>query len=363
MKILHIGQLIGGLEVYIRNTIRYSDKDFEFVIIHGENDGSSPVTKNGRPVKEYKTALCRQPDPLKDLKALIRTVKIIRKEKPDIIHCHSAKGGFIGRIAGWLTGTKTFYTPHAFSFMSAQGKCKKAIYLTLERLAVLNSYLLACSESERQLGIQKAGYKEDRALAWSNSVPDIKKTNPPADTDWPYICYTGRPSYQKNTFFLVDVIDKVSKKYPDIKFYLLGVGYYSPDLNDLQKMIADYNLQETIVMKPWLSHEETMGYVMNAMFYLTVARYEGLPLAVIEAMSLGKAVVASDVTGNKDCVKDGYNGWLLPLDTELFANKVGDMISDSDKRREFGRNSRRLFETCFSIESRIGALNKIYSGK
>lgn len=52
--------------------------------------------------------------------------------------------------------------------------------------------------------------------------------------------------------------------------------------------------------------------------YLTVARYEGLPLAVIEAMSLGKAIVASDVVGNRDCVEDGYNGRLLPLRKSLF---------------------------------------------
>lgn len=62
-----------------------------------------------------------------------------------------------------------------------------------------------------------------------------------------------------------------------------------------------------------------MGYVKNALFYLTTSRYEGLPLAVVETMSLGKCIVASDVLGNKDCVKDNYNGYLPPLQENLFA--------------------------------------------
>ena len=127
MKVLHVGQMIGGLGVYIRNTVTYISDEFEFVIVHGETDNSKPVMKNGKEVKEYTISLYRKLNPLKDLKGLIQVIRIIQKEKPDIIHCHSAKGGFIGRMAGFLTRTKTFYTPHAFSFLSTQNKIKKQI--------------------------------------------------------------------------------------------------------------------------------------------------------------------------------------------------------------------------------------------
>lgn len=175
MKIMHIGQMIGGLEVYLRNTVTCLSDDFEFVIVHGDEDGSKPVVANGTRVREYEVSLYRSLNPLKDLKCLVQVVRIIRKEKPDLIHCHSAKGGVIGRIAGWLTGTTTLYTPHAFSFLSTPSTMKRCIYLTLERMVRFNSYLLACSESERQLGIEEVGYNKDRALVWSNSVPDAAK--------------------------------------------------------------------------------------------------------------------------------------------------------------------------------------------
>ena len=361
MKVLHVGQMIGGLGVYIRNTVTYISDEFEFVIVHGETDNSKPVMKTGKEVKEYTISLYRKLNPLKDLKGLIQVIRIIQKEKPDIIHCHSAKGGFIGRMAGFLTRSKTFYTPHAFSFLSTQNKIKKRIYLFLERMARLDSFLLACSESEKELGMEQVHYKEKRAYVWSNSVPDAQ-TVPPSDLKEtsPYICYIGRPSYQKNPFFLVNVIREVHKAYPDIRFYILGVGYYSPDLERMKRMITQYQLENTIELFPWLNHNETMGYVKNALFYLTTSRYEGLPLAVIEAMSLGKCIVASDVLGNKDCVKDGYNGYLLPLQENLFAKKIIELIEHPDLTETFGKNSRLLFEKDFLIQNRIPYLEVIY---
>ena len=361
MKVLHVGQMIGGLGIYIRNTINYSSDEFEFVIVHGNADNSNPIIKKGEAIKEYAVSLYRELNLLKDLKGLIQVIRIIHKEKPDIIHCHSAKGGFIGRLAGFLTNVKTFYTPHAFSFLSTQNKIKKRIYLFLERMARLDSFLLACSESEKELGMRLVRYKEKRVYVWSNSVPDVQVISLSGlDEPSPYICYIGRPSYQKNPFFLVNVIHEVHKACPNIRFYILGVGYYSPDLERMKQMIAQYQLGNTVELFPWLSHDETMRYVKNAIFYLTTSRYEGLPLAVIEAMSLGKCIVASDVLGNKDCVKDGYNGYLLPLQESLFAKKIIELIGHPNLTEAYGKNSRLLFEKDFLIQNRIPYLETIY---
>ena len=78
-------------------------------------------------------------------------------------------------------------------------------------------------------------------------------------------------------------------------------------------------------------------------------------------MSFGKAIVASDVLGNKDCVRDGYNGYLLPLDVNLFVDKMNELIENVDKRKEMGKNSRTYFESDFFIDNRIKALEDIYT--
>ena len=87
MKILHVGQMIGGLDIYIRNSIIYNNvEDNEYVIVCGKDDKHQPVIRNGIEVKEYPISLFRSLNPLNDLKALIEAVNIIRKEKPDVIH-------------------------------------------------------------------------------------------------------------------------------------------------------------------------------------------------------------------------------------------------------------------------------------
>lgn len=374
MKILHIGNLKSGIDTYVCNTVALASDDFEFVIVNGADDNSAPYMRHDKQVKTYGICMYRALNPVKDLKAVMQAVKIIRKEKPDLVHCHSAKGGVIGRFAAFLTGTKVAYTAHAFSFLSAESAKKKKIFLLLEKIAKLNSYLLACSGSERELGIKVVGFKEKKVFAWNNAVPDAaleltrgsqilqeeKNENPVPKVGERYITSIGRPSFQKNPLFMVEVAHGVHLKHPDIKFYLLGVGFYSPMLDDMKTLIHQYGMDDTFYLLPWLSHEETLKYVNGCMLYFMTSLYEGLPISVIEAMSLGKAVVASDVLGNKDCVKDGYNGYLLPLEEKVFVEKMNELIEDDKKRMQMEKNSRAYFESDFFINNRIKALENIY---
>ena len=380
MKILHIGNLKSGIDTYVRNTVALASDKFEFVIVNGADDNSKPYMRHGKQVKTYSIDMYRALNPIKDMKAVMQAIKIIKKEKPDLVHCHSAKGGVIGRFAAFFTGTKVVYTAHAFSFLSAESAKKKQVFLLLEKIAKLNSYLLACSGSERELGIKVVGFKEKKAFAWNNAVPDADKgltrisqvsqissqKNETSDLPVPkagerYITSIGRPSYQKNPLFMVEVAHGIHLKHPDIKFYLLGVGFYSPMLEDMKKLIHQYDMDDTFYLLPWLSHEETLKYVKGSLLYFMTSLYEGLPISVIEAMSLGKAVVASDVLGNKDCVKDGYNGYLLPLNEEVFVEKMNDLIENDEKRKEMEKNSRSYFESDFFIDNRIKALEDIYT--
>lgn len=380
MKILHIGNLKSGIDTYVRNTVALASDKFEFVIVNGADDNSKPYMRHGKQVKTYSIDMYRALNLVKDMKAVMQAIKIIKKEKPDLVHCHSAKGGVIGRFAAFFTGTKVVYTAHAFSFLSAESAKKKKVFLLLEKIAKLNSYLLACSDSERELGIKVVGFKEKKAFAWNNAVPDVDKgltrisqisrissqKNESSDLPFPkvgerYITSIGRPSYQKNPLFMVEVAHGIHLKHPDIKFYLLGVGFYSPMLEDMKKLIHQYDMDDTFYLLPWLSHEETLKYVKGSLLYFMTSLYEGLPISVIEAMSLGKAIVASDVLGNKDCVKDGYNGYLLPLKEEVFVEKMNELIENDEKRKEMEKNSRSYFETDFFIDNRIKALEDIYT--
>lgn len=364
MKILHVGQMIGGLDVYIRNSIVYNNAGNEYVIVHGDKDSSKPVLKGSKAVKEYAIQLYRSLNPVNDFMALLQVIEIIRREKPDTIHCHSAKGGVIGRTAGWLTGTRTLYTPHAFSFLCSPSKLKRRVYLFIERITRFNAYVLACSASEQKMAIECVKYKPAHALLWHNSVPDASLENGErVSVNEPYACYIGRPCYQKNTLFLLDVIKALSDRGCDLKFLLLGVGYHSPELDAMKAKIGELGLDNSITLVPWISHADCQEYVRGSLFYVTTSLYEGLPLSVIEAMANGKAIIASDVVGNRDCVEDGVNGWLLPLDANVFADRIIRLAADRPMREAMGEKSRQLFLSRFFIEKQIKSLQEIYENK
>lgn len=364
MKVLHIGNLKSGIDTYVRNTVVFADNRFEFVIVSGADDNSTPYVRGDTALRNYRICMYRALNPFKDLKAVIQAVGIIRKERPDIIHCHSAKGGIIGRISGFVTNTPVFYTPHAFSFLSAESGMKRKLFLLFEKVARLNSLLLTCSESERKIGIETVGYKSECAFAWPNAIPAINIQNIKSPTglapEEKFIISIGRPSYQKNPLLMVETMRLVHERHPDIKFYLVGVGFYSPMMDEMSALADRYGLGDVIKLVPWLSHEETLGFLRQAMMYMTTSLYEGLPIAVLEAMAMGKAIVSSNVIGNKDCVKDGFNGYLLPNEASLFAEKICELIENETLRKKMGNNSLSYFNEQFNIKNRIAALEQIY---
>ena len=364
MKILHIGNLKSGIDTYVRNTVALASDDFEFVIVNGADDKNEPYMRHGKPLKQYTIDMYRKLNPWMDMRAVVQAMRVIRKEKPDLVHCHSAKGGVIGRFAAVLTGRKSAYTAHAFSFLSAKSAKKQRVFLLLEKMARLNSVLIGCSDSERDLAVEKVGYRPDKAFTWSNAIPAIKLEDivepNGLNPNERFVISIGRPSYQKNPLLMVEIMKRVHGKHPDVKFYLIGVGFYSPMLDETKALVNKYGLDDFFVLVPWLSHVETLGYLRYAKVYLTTSLYEGLPIAVLEAMAMGKAIVSSDVIGNRDCVKDGKNGVLLPMDADKMADAICRLLEDEALRRNMGEASLRLFEKDFLIDNRIGDLESIY---
>ena len=360
MKILQIGQLIGGLDIYMRNTIMYSKLDVEYIIVRGSEDNSTPIIRNTLPVKEYVVNMQRRIS-LLDVVCFYQIFKAVYKERPDVIHCHSAKGGIMGRIIGSIFGIKTFYTPHAFSFLSSQNSSSKRFFIFVEKLTRCNAIVLACSNSEALLAKQIVNYPENRVLVWHNSVPDIKNIVKSADSsDEVILCTVGRPSFQKNTLFLLEVLKEVLKKKPFVQLHILGVGHFSPMLSEVQKYIAENQLGESVTLIPWLQPIEAFSHINKSLIYISTSRYEGLPLSVIEAMALGKPIIASNVVGNKDCVRDGYNGFLVDFNVDLFVEKICTILDDNDLLRHLSFNSRKMYEDDFNISKRIDELTNIY---
>ncbi|EDM45367.1 glycosyltransferase, group 1 family protein [unidentified eubacterium SCB49] len=366
-KIAHIANSVGGVNMWLRINIGTLDpKKTESFLIRGLEGSVDPIlNRNGKQIKSYTVPIQREISIIKDFKAIRETIKILKKERPDVIHAHSAKGGIIARAASLFYKVNVLYTPHAFSFLSAETSLKRTVFIAIERVFKhFNSILLACSVSERNQGLLNLGYKKSRAIVMNNCVRPItisEVKEPKQFTNKPYICTVGRPSYQKNIEMLLAVVKVLKVKQPDIHLVVLGVGEYSPNKEAVETIIKNDDLSNNITLIPWIERESIFGFIKNAALYVSASRYEGLPYSVIEAMALKKACVVTDADGNRDLVKDGYNGYVVPQDgVEVMANRIFALLSDDEKRVKMEQHALLRFNTDFNIENNIEKLEAIY---
>lgn len=364
IKIAHIGQFLGGVNTYIKLLAAYLDESkFELIIISDSESNSQPITyRSGKSVKNFTVSLEREIKLVKDLRLVYQAFKLVRSEMPDLIHCHSAKGGIVGRTIGKLLNIPTFYTPHAFSYLSTTSSLKKIVFKSLEKLySYTNSYLIACSESEAFRGIHEVNYDPERVYVINNSLP-----KPSADPEFKdnsfYICSIGRPSYQKNTLQLLSIFKEINNSFPEIELYILGVGHYSPDLDAAEEFIDNNHLQHRVKLLPWTTRQETLEILKDSLFYISLSRYEGLPYAVLEAMCLGKACALSDVDGNRDCITDNISGLLIDLRSPVkeSAKRIMELLKDRSKLDDFGKKAYQQFNDNFTIDKSIIKLEQLY---
>jgi glycosyltransferase involved in cell wall biosynthesis len=367
IKIIHILNSVGGVDVSLRLILENIDSSkFESIVIHGKADTNIPYLDNlGNPIKDFKLPIQRNINPIRDFSAIRKACSIVKKEQPNLIHAHSAKGGVIAKIITSFLKIPVLHTPQAYSFLSAQNYLKKKLFLEIEKWFIgPNNKILASSISEQNRAIYQVGYTKDNVLLFNNCINPITKTEPLSiSKTWPdnYICSVGRPSFQKNIELMLEVLAEIKLTINNIHLVLMGVGYHAPNLEVVSKKIKQLQLQENITLLEWTSREDIFNIIRASKLYLTTARYEGLPYSVIESLALGKPIVATDADGNRDLVEDEYNGRLIFNEniSEL-ANAVIEIVKSDKKTSEFSKNSLKMFEDKFDITKKIDKLEQIY---
>ena len=370
IKIIHVLHSVGGVDVSLRHILNnIDDATFENIVVHSDNDTEKEFLSSSKnKIKDYKLSIYRNISPLKDIKAILSTRRILKKERPNLIHAHSAKGGVISRLAAIGLNIKVLHTPQAYSYLSTSSTLKRIIYLQIEKiLAKLNSTLVASSSSEQHRGINEVKYNKENAMLFNNSINDIKVENKlTIEKTWPnnYICTVGRPSYQKNLEMMIKVISKIKQKNSTIHLVIMGVGYYSPELESIKKLIDSLELKNNITLVEWTTQENIFTIIDKSQAYITTARYEGLPYSVIESMAIGKPIIATDADGNRDLVTHNDNGYLLGFNQiDEMATLTQEIIENKLLNEQFSEKSRKLFLENFNISSNIKNLEMLYKSK
>jgi len=367
IKVAHVLNSVGGLDVWVRLTLdAINSERFENVIVHGTEDTNHEfLDEQGNPVKEYKVVIKRNLSLWHDIRAIIFAYKTLKKEKPDLIHAHSAKGGVIGRIAGRLLGIPVMYTPHAFSYLSTDASIKKFIFIVIEKLlANGNSVLVATSASEYERGVNEVGYMPKKAVVLNNSINPISNLPPlTIPKTWPdtYICTVARPSYQKNIELMLHAVSEI-KKHHSIHLLLLGVGIVQDRIGSVLSLIDTLNLKNNVTLIEWTNRQNVLKIVSEAKVYISTSRYEGMPYAVLESLALGIPGVVSNCDGNKDLIVDNYNGYIINSENPMdYAQKIMALLNNDNLLQTFSVNAKMSFEENYNLSINIKKLEQIYT--
>jgi glycosyltransferase involved in cell wall biosynthesis len=322
--------------------------------------------------------LVRPLSPWKDLVALWKVYRILRQEKPDVVHTHTAKAGTVGRTAALLAGVPVIvHTFHGNIFDGYFSPAKTRLFLAIERfLARFTDRVIAVSKSQREelitkykiappekfqivrLGIDlealRAVSREDtHSLRGDDSRPLV-------------IGWVGRFVEVKDPLFFVGVAHALKSSGAHAQFMMVGDGPLRPGV---EKRIAELGLQQDVTLAGW---QRNMADVYAQIDLMTLTSHnEGTPVAMIESMATGRPFVALNVGGMPDLMagkpqeREGFdvfeNGIMVyPRDVATFARAVNMLLQDAPLRALMGRAGTEFAQERFSKERLVDDLEALY---
>ena len=351
MKILHIVECFsGGVYDFIRDFIEGAPNN-QYSILYGKREGlkdnfQEDFKKN---VNFILWEHAKREISLKnDFLALKELMSLLKKEKFDVIHLHSSKAGFLGRVVARICNqqNRVIYTTHGISFLRKDISNKKLqLYILLEKIGNLcGGKTIACSKSEAEF-IQSKGIKcsyVNNGIKLKNKEIKIEKK----EGKELKIVTVGRITIQKNP----KLFNKIAENFienKNIKFIWIGDGELKEHLNS-----------KNIEITGWLSQKEVQQQLKEADIYLATSSWEGLSLAVLQAMENRLPLILSDCIGNKDLVKENYNGFLFKTKEEAI-EKINIFFKKEKNIKIIGNNSRKILLKNFTYEDMIEKYKKI----
>jgi len=229
--------------------------------------------------------------------------------------------------------------------------------------------IVAVSESERDLALRRKVVSPDKVTAINNAIDpgefahistedSIKKRQSLGiDEETKVVVTTARLSWQKAPLNFVKAAKYVVERKKDVKFFIAGDG---PLLERTKTVIKENRLGDYVILLGW--RQDAGELVSISDVFILTSLWEGMPYAIMEAMALKKPIVATNVTGTKDLIKDGYNGYLVPPEEpEALGEKVLKLLKDPHLSRQMGNRGCQALEEKTNLKEHIKTMEKLYT--
>jgi glycosyltransferase involved in cell wall biosynthesis len=310
----------------------------------------------------------RFPDPVADRRSLTRLERLVREGGFDLVHAHGQKAGLLARTAARRAGVPSIYTPHSFVYRTQlarprlSGRIRFAVGKALERrLARHTAFIVAVAEDERRTAIADHITPPEQIVVVHPGVRRPAERHPDPRLvefrgDGPLLGFVAGLRDQKGLPDLLEALTIVADEGKPLRFVIVGNG---PLRDEIAARVGAPPLAGSTLL---LSFEDSpYPYLDGLDAFVLPSLWEGLPMAVLEAMASGLPVVATAVNGTPEAVEDGVTGYLVPPgDPVALAARLRAVAGDAELRREMGEAARRAFAGRFDADRMVERLVSVY---
>jgi glycosyltransferase involved in cell wall biosynthesis len=356
-RVLHVAQpTTAGVAGYVAGLCRHQVARGWQVTVAAPRGGllQPAVTTLGARHVEWNAG--RSPDHRVALEIADLT-RIVRVHGPDVLHLHSSKAGLAGRLAPKLWH-KTVFQPHGWSFLAA-GRIGNRAALAWERIAARRSDAIVCvSEREREIGAAAGIRCRYESVVNGVDIGEFRGASRPERESIrlrlgmvsPVVVCVGRLCAQKGQDTLLEAWPLVQRELPTASLVLVGDGPMRNALEARAPRNVRFEGEQTNV-RDWLVAADVVVFP---------SRWEGMSLALLEAMACGQSVVATDVAGARQALRRDAGEIVDPGDREGLARALNDRLSNPEKCRSEGRRGRARVESVFDFDTTAASITDLY---
>jgi len=358
IKVIHVlsDMKIGGAGIWLLNLLGSIDREsFEIKVVLPQGSvladkikelGFEAVTVEGMRDRSF------------DMAAVSLLHGIFRKEKPHIVHTHAS---FSARLAAKLSGVSIINTKHCMDSRKTGMKRFAGAFINNR----LSDRLVAVSEAVRQNMLANGAAKEKISVVYGGIRPVRELTDKEkseirhkwgiSDSDI-VVGIVARLAEVKGHKYFLEAAEIISRERKDVKFVIAGGGLME---NTLREHAKELGIEARVVFTGFI---ENIYEILNILDINVISSLsEALCLSLIEGMSIGKPSVGTDTGGVPEVVKDGHNGFLVPVrDPERLAAAVIKLIDDPQLRNTMGERGRRLAAESFTAGKMAKDIEGLY---
>lgn len=377
MKIIQLCAIDQTLKIFLKPLIQcLGARGHEVICVCSEGPYTEELKSEGMDIVNL--SIERKIKFSSNIKSAYKLYKLFRNIKPDVVHVHTPVASIIGRAAARLAGVAVvIYTAHGFYFHDNMSPIEYRFFLNIEKyFGRLTDFIFTQSDEDRTTAINNNFIDESKIVCIGNGIDVFGRFNPQninheeikglyeefhLDEENIIITFIGRLVSEKGIVELLEAFSGIDGN--NIKLLVVGdIDQGCRDQKTKTLISAKYKDNKSIIFTGF------RGDINNILFLTDIfclpSYREGMPRTIIEAMAMECAVIATDIRGCREEVKDGKNGFLVkPQSPEDIRNKLKTLIGDQTLLKSMKTEGRKIAEECFDekqvVKRQIDIINRI----